>query len=105
MLQNGIIGAAICFAAGLAIAYVNYLFSRYILVNKPEKYSLTTVIRQMVQVAFLAAVYFIGEKTEADTVYLLIGAALGVTLPMIFLTKKLLGLNEKISEKGDEADG
>lgn len=111
MIAN-IIGAVIAAAVGFLVAYANYFFSKNVLVKAPDKYSATFVARQILQVAYLVAVYFIGSKTQiADLVYLLVGAVAGMTVPMIFFTKKLLLLNEtmktkkKEKEKEGEADG
>lgn len=97
-------------ASGLVIAFLNYLFSKKVLVKAPEKYSLVTVARQVVQVGFLALVYLIGSKTQlADITYLLVGAVLGMTVPMFFFTKKLLFINNSAisgkKEKEDDTDG
>lgn len=97
-------------ASGLLVAFVNYLFSKKVLIKAPQKYSLITVARQILQVGFLAIVYLIGTKTElADPVYLLVGAVIGMTVPMIFFTKKLLLVNDSVStskiEKEAETDG
>jgi hypothetical protein len=109
MLSN-IIGAVIAAAVGFLIAFVNYIFSKNVLLKAPEKYSGTIIVRQILQVAYLVAVYFIGSKTQiAGLAYLLIGAVAGMTVPMFFFTKKLLSLNDTIkiqkTEKEDEADG
>lgn len=107
---SNIIGAVIAAAVGFLIAFVNYIFSKKVLLKAPDKYSATFVIRQILQVAYLVLVYFIGSKTQiADIVYLLVGAVAGMTIPMFFFTKKLLSLNEAIktnkTEKEAEADG
>ncbi len=107
MIQN-IIGGAVTATVGVFIAVINYLFSKKALTKVPDKYFLTTVTRQFIQVAFLVTVYFIGTKTQiADTVFLLVGAVLGMTVPMIYFTKKLLSLNEAVKpkEKESEQDG
>lgn len=97
-MDNDIIGAAIAVAIGLFVAFVNYLISKKILIKAPEKYSLITVVRTVIQVAFLALVYFVGTKTGiADPVYLLVGAVLGMTVPMFFFTKKLLAVNDSLT--------
>ena len=62
------------------------------------------------QVAYLAAVYFIGSEIQSvNLAYLLVGAVAGMTLPMFFFTKKLLLLNGTVKtkkpEKEDEANG
>ncbi len=109
MIAN-IIGSVIAAAIGFLIAFANYIFSKKVLINTPEKYSSTIVVRQILQVAFLVIVYFIGTKTQiADLAYLLIGAAVGMTVPMFFFTKKLLSFNDATktnkTKKEDETDG
>ena len=109
-MNHNIIGAIVAAIAGIVIALINYIFSKKVLINAPEKYSLITVVRQILQVGFLVVVYFTGTKTQlADPVYLLIGAVLGMTVPMIYFTKKLLLINEAEAKaknkKEDEADG
>ncbi len=109
-MNYNIIGAAVAALAGLAVAFANYLISKKVLTDAPEKYSLVTVARQILQVGFLALVYFIGTGTKlADPVYLLVGAALGITVPMLFFTKKLLSVNKSTvkekEEKEAESDG
>ncbi|MBR3781489.1 MAG: hypothetical protein IKK63_09855 [Clostridia bacterium] len=109
MIAN-IIGAVIAAAVGLLIAFANYVFSKKVLLKSPEKYSVSFVIRQILQVAYLVLVYFIGSKTQiADLAYLLVGAVAGMTVPMFFFTKKLLLLNDTIktkkTEREDKTDG
>lgn len=104
-MNYDIIGAVAAAAAGVLIAFANYLFSKKILMKAPEKYSLISVVRQVVQIGFLALVYFIGAKTEiADPLYLLVGAVLGVTVPMLFFTKKLLSVNDSLSRKTEKKE-
>ena len=106
-MNCNIIGAAATLALGAVIAFVNYSFSKKVLIKAPEKYSLVTVVRQVLQIGFLALVYLIGTKTQlADPMYLLVGAVLGMTVPMFFFTKKLLVINGSAvsSKKEKEAD-
>jgi O-antigen/teichoic acid export membrane protein len=109
-MNHNIIGAAVAMASGLIVAFANYLLSKKVLIKAPEKYSLVTVVRQILQVGFLVLVYLIGTKTNlAEPVYLLVGAVIGITAPMIFFTKKLLYINNSKSnnkkEKEAESDG
>ena len=109
MLPN-VISMIVTMAAGALIAFVNYSISKHILIKSPDKYSFTVVIHQMLQVAFLAAVYFIASgMTTLNVVYPLVGSVLGMTAPMFFFTKKLLSLNSKKetvkTETEDDADG
>ncbi len=105
-MTHNIIGAVICALAGLLIAFGNYVFSRKILEKNPEKLALATVGRQVIQVGYLMAVYFIGTRLTVNPVYLLAGAAAGITVPMLFFTKKLVAFNESIAvkEKNGEED-
>ena len=111
-MSYDIAGAAVAAVAGLLIAFVNYIVSKNVILKKPEKYSFITVARQVLQVGFLVVVYFIGTEIQiVDLTYLLIGAVLGMTLPMFFFTKKLLEVNEKSAvslnknKQEDETDG
>ncbi len=108
-MNQNIIGAIIAAAVGVCIAFMNYIISKAILEKSPDKYSMATVIRQVIQIGYLVIVYFVGEKILGDPMYLLIGAVLGVTLPMFLFTKKLLSFNEtlygKDKRKEEETDG
>lgn len=109
-MLSDIIGAVIAAAVGFLIAFANYIFSKKVLLKAPDKYSVTFVARQILQVAYLVLVYFIWSKTQiADLIYLLVGAVAGMTIPMFFFTKKLLSVNEamkiKKMEKEDRTDG
>ena len=109
-MSHNIIGAAIAFFSGFLIAFINFLFSKKVLIKVPEKFSLVTVARQIIQVGFLALVYFVGTKTQfAEPAYLLVSAVIGLTVPMFFFTKKLLVINKAAvankNEKEADTDG
>ena len=109
-MNQNIVGAVITAAIGLLIAFINYMLSKSVLIKSPERYSLITVARQLLQIGFLVVVYFVGEKTSlADPTYLLVGAVVGMTVPMLLFTKKLIDINSTAvknkTEKEDEADG
>lgn len=109
-MNPDIIGALVAAIAGFLVAFINYTFSKKVLIKTPDKYLFTTMARQVLQVLFLVLVYFIGTKTKvANVMYLLVGAVLGMTVPMVYFTKKLLSFNKatdtKKEEKEGEADG
>ncbi len=109
-MNHSIIGAVVAALAGFLIAFANYIFSKKVLVKSPEKYALISVVRQILQVGFLIIVYFVGTKIETvNIIYLLVGAVLGMTLPMIYFTKQILLVNDSIAkskkEKEVETDG
>ncbi len=107
-MSHNIIGALVTAVIGFLIAFINYSFSKKALEKTPEKYALITVVRQILQIGFLAIVYFVGIKIQvADVMYLLVGAVLGMTVPMFYFTKKLLTFNESLvkTKKEDDANG
>ncbi len=107
-MSHNIIGALVTAVIGFLIAFINYSFSKKTLEKAPEKFSLITVVRQILQIGYLAIVYFVGTKIQvADVVYLLVGAVSGMTIPMFYFTKKLLTFNESLvkTKKEDDANG
>lgn len=106
-MNHNITGAVLAAAAGFIVAFVNYLISKTVLIKAPEKYSLITVARQILQIGFLAVVYLFATKIQlAEPAYPLVGAVVGMTVPMLFFTKKLLEINgSRITDKKEkEAD-
>ena len=104
-MNENIVGAIIAFAFGVVIAFLNFLLSKAILTKQPEKYAFSTIIRQATQVLYLVAVFFISDYTPWDSWYMLIGAVLGVSVPMIYFTHKLLQLNQSAPPKDNKKEG
>lgn len=103
------LGAVIAFVLGIGIATLNYYISKYFLEKNPDKFAMTTVIKQIFNVGYLVAVYMSVDFLPFKLTYLLIGAVLGITLPMFVFTRKLLKLNGakrvETREKEGESDG
>ncbi len=104
-MNENIIGAVITFALGIVVAYVVFLISKARLLKQPEKFAFSTILRQIVQIFYLASVYFVSKYAPWDTWYMIIGAVLGVTVPMIYFTQKLLQLNQSINTKDNKKEG
>ena len=107
MLFN-LIGAVVAAVMGGLVAFLNYIMSKTVLEKVPDKYAFTMIVRQVLQIGFLVVAYFIGSKIESiNLVYILVGAVLGLTLPMMIFTKKLLAFNNNLNEKrkGASDDG
>ena len=98
------VGAIITFALGFLVAGLNFLLSKAILIKQPDKYAFSTILRQVIQILYIVAVYFAGEKLPWDTWYMLIGAVLGVTIPMFFFTQRLVKINDTIIRKKKDGD-
>lgn len=99
-MNYNILSAVPAAIAGVFIAFLNYTLSKVVIEKSPDKYSAVTILRQVIQIGFLVAVYFVGKKTETiNLTYVLIGAVVGMTVPMLFFTKKLLSVNDKLNNK------
>ena len=63
------------------------------------------VVRQAVQVVYLVILFLFGRHTPWDAIWLLVGGALGVTLPMFWFTYRLVKLNNSLHGKEESTDG
>lgn len=99
------LGAAATLLIGVGIATLNFYISKYILNKKPDRFAVTTVIRQILNIGYLVAVYMSGSFLPCKLTYLLVGAVAGITLPMFIYTRKLLKLNEARVEKNLKKEG
>ena len=97
MLEN-IIALVICFVLGVGISALNYMISKKVLLKHANKYQFVTIVRQIIQVTFLVALYAAGVLLDINAVYTLVGGALGNTISMFFFTKRLLDINRKVEE-------
>lgn len=104
-MNENIVGAIFSFALGVVVSYISFLISKAILTKQPEKFAFSTVLRQIVQICYLVAVYFVSKYAPWDSWYMLIGAVLGVTMPMFYFTHKLLQINENIKTKNNKKEG
>ena len=98
-MDHWLIGAALTFFAGAAVSYLNYCISLLVMRKKPDAYPMTSVIRQITNVAYRAAVYFITPYTPGGLIPLLIGAALGSPLSIFFFTYLLVKKSGKEQKK------
>ena len=104
-MNPNIIGAVIAFAVGVGISAVNYLISRYILKKSPSKYATAQIVKQLVQIAYLFALFMLSEYTPWDRMWMLVGGCMGITLPMIIFTPRLVRLNDSLRKKEENKDG
>lgn len=104
-MYTNIFGAILAFGIGVLIAALNYAFSRHIIIKKPAQYAIMQIVRQWIQVAYLIVLLVAGKYTPWDTNWLLVGGCLGITLPMIWFTYRLVKLNDSLSGKEESADG
>lgn len=105
MMQSNLFGAVLAFAAGAALAAGGYLFSRRVLQKNADRYAAAQILKQAVQILFLAALFLLGGYTPWDRIWLMVGGVLGVTLPMVWFTYKLVKFNDSLQKKEDSNDG
>ena len=106
-------GAVIAALTGAAVAFLNYRITR----RAAEKSSsgspfLTAapVLRMLLSAGLLAAVYFAAPLTPWDRIWLLAGAAVGLTVPLFVFTFLLVrqvsgAEGSHPSEKGSDRHG
>lgn len=104
-MNENIVGAIITFVLGIVVAGLNFLLSKAILTKQPEKYAHSTILRQIIQILYMVAVYFVTPYTPWSLWYTEFGAVLGITVPMIFFTHKLLQLNASMNTKDNKKEG
>ncbi len=103
-MENDIIGAVSAFLAGTLICFGNYKLSEYFIRHKPEKYSLVSILTQFIRVSYFLLLYFTADYTPWSKMYILIGGALGVTLPMLLFTHRLIKVNKEGSADKKEKE-
>lgn len=100
------IGAGLAALGGVLISYLSYLLSRQVLRKKPSLFTAVTIPRQIIQIGYLALVYFVSPLTPWGLVELLVGAAIGLTLAMFLFTKALLRhIQQEDEGTGGEKNG
>lgn len=102
IMESDFFGAALAFIVGVIICFGNFKLSEYFLKSRQDKYSYVSVIRQIVQVAYILVLFFTAKYTPWDRTYILIGGVLGITLPMFFFTYRLLKTNNSVNPRQEE---
>ncbi len=92
--------AAFAFAGGIVIELINYLVTKAALKGRGSLYVLP--LRTLLTAAYIAALYFIGEKASFGIRPPMIGGALGCTLGIIIFSLLLARANN--GGAGEERD-
>ncbi len=98
------LAAAVACGIGFAICYLNYCISKRYLAKNTDKFYVSFIFRQAINVALLVAVYFIAPLLGINQSYALIGAALGITLPSAKFTRDLLEFQKTLRPANEEED-
>lgn len=105
IIGNNFVGALVAFLIGCGISAVNYAISKYILKKHTSKYPYLQFIRLPLQIGYLVVLYFCSGFTQWSVDWLLIGGALGITVPMFFFTYRLVKINDAKDRKENKSDG
>ena len=100
-MGHWIVGAVLAALVGVLVSYLSYILSIQVLKKSPGLFTAVSVPRQIIQIGYLAMIYFVYPYTPWGLMELLIGAALGLTVAMFFFTKSLL---EKVHQKPTAAE-
>ena len=111
-MDSPVVGGLLAFLFGAAVSVVNYGINRRTLRKNPANLANMSVVRQILSVGCLVAVFFLARVLPWDYVPLLVGAAVGLTVPSFILAFHLAKLNdaasaqaETPSEKGADPNG
>lgn len=85
-----IIGTAAALAAGAALSAGNCFLTLRVWKKDPGKLPSLFALRQFLNIVFLVAVWFVTPLTPCDRTWVLIGAAIGLTLPTLILTPRIM---------------
>ena len=88
-MRASVVGAVVACIVGIAVAAGNDRLTRTVLKNRPSGLGMLFVLRQAINIAYLAAVYFLSPTLGMDRMLLLVCAALGVTVPSVFFALRL----------------
>ena len=88
-MRASVVGAVIACIAGIAVAAGNDKLTRTVLGKKPSRLGALFALRQGINIAYLATVYFLSAALGMNTALLLVCAALGITVPSIFFALRL----------------
>ena len=103
-MGSDLLGGALAFAVGAALAYGNFCITKNMLLKKTGAtgVSAVSVLRQVINVAYLVLVYFLAPKLPCSMIALLVGAVLGLTIPMFLFTFRLTRLTKPVSGEQEE---
>lgn len=111
-MGSPIIGGVLAFLAGFAVSGINYALSLRVLKRKPQAIGSISVVRQALNIGCLAAAFFLSKVLPWGSAPLLVGTALGLTIPSVLLSMRLAKINDALNAssanapmEGDDPNG
>ena len=89
-MNHWIFGTLIALFGGIGISYVNYRISVYILGKNSSLLNASSPARQILNIGYLVAVYFLAPYTPWDRIAMLVAAVIGVTGSLFYFTYRLV---------------
>lgn len=105
-MGSDLIGGLLAFAVGAALAYGNFRLTKNMLLKKTGASGVgaVSILRQVINVGYLVLVYFLAPKLPCSMIALLVGAVLGLTIPMFLFTFRLTKLTKPGSADGEKTE-
>lgn len=103
-MGQSIIGGLLAFLGGTAVSAVNYAINSATLRKAPERLASMSIVCQILSVAYFIAVYLLRDILPWGMMPLLIGAALGLTIPNILFSMRLAKKNDAMNEKARKGE-
>ncbi len=101
-MASPVVGFALAFLGGAAVAALNFWINTRTLTKKPEALATMSIARQLLSVAYFVAVFFLSRVLPWDYVPLLLGAAVGLTVPAILFSFRLAKINDSLSAPAED---
>lgn len=96
---------AAAFLGGAAVAYLNYRINLRALRKKPDMLASLSIVRELLSVLYLLLVYVFSARVPGGRVPMLIGAAVGLTVPSVLLSLRLAKISEAAAAQPEELSG
>ena len=86
-----LIGGGLALVVGTALSFANYFITKKLINNKKttSPIAIISFLRQTLNIAYLVAIYFLSGLLPWPMEAMVIGAAIGVTLPSVVLSFRL----------------
>ena len=104
-IEMNFIGAVLAFGLGAVISAVNYGLSRFVLRKRSDLLTVIQMVRQLLQIGYIIVLYLFGDQTPWDKLWLLVGGCLGMTVPSIWFTYRLVKSNDSSQGKEEGDNG
>lgn len=100
-----ILGAALAFLGGAAVSALNFWINLRALRKNPAALANLSILRQALSAGYLFAVFLLARVLPWDYLPLLLGAAIGLTVPSVLFSLRLARINDALPAPSDENSG